>query len=90
MPEVRSEGVRDGFYTSDEWRLVRYSVLKNSNGACQCCGARGSGEIRLHVDHIKPRSQFPELALDPANLQVLCPDCNIGKRASDQTDWRRA
>src|SRR5262249_39926358 len=41
-------------------------------------------------DHIKPRSKFPELELELGNLQVLCADCNLGKRAWDQTDWRPA
>ena len=47
----------------------------------------GSTE-RIHVDHIKPRSKYPELELDINNLQVLCEDCNIGKSNIDETDWR--
>lgn len=30
----------------------------------------------MTVDHIKRRSMFPELALDPANLQTLCGTCH--------------
>jgi 5-methylcytosine-specific restriction endonuclease McrA len=40
------------------------------------------------VDHIKPRSRFPELALDPENVQVLCDSCNRGKSCDDYTDFR--
>lgn len=29
-----------------------------------------------HVDHIKPRIQFPELAMAASNLQVLCEHCH--------------
>jgi 5-methylcytosine-specific restriction endonuclease McrA len=76
------------FYDSDEWRNIRYQALKIHGGACQCCGNRASADKPLHVDHIKPRSKFPELELDLNNLQVLCKDCNLGKRAWDQTDWR--
>lgn len=79
-----------GFYLSDEWRDVRYRALLKHGGACQCCGATPSPGRPLHVDHIKPRSKFPELGLDISNLQILCVDCNLGKRAWDQTDWRRA
>ncbi len=75
------------FYDSDRWRLVRYKALKNANGKCQCCGRSGK-ETVLHVDHIKPRSYFPELAFDLNNLQVLCKDCNLGKSNTDVTDWR--
>lgn len=79
---------RDDFYMTDAWRAARYEALKVHGGACQCCGARPSPGHPLHVDHIKPRSRFPELALVAANLQVLCEDCNLGKGARDQTDWR--
>ena len=80
----------DNFYLSDEWRSVRYEALRRHGGMCQCCGKRPTLRLSLHVDHIKPRSRFPHLALDVNNLQVLCVDCNLGKGARDQTDWRRA
>lgn len=76
------------FYLTDAWRAARYEALRLHGGACQCCGARPTPGHPLHVDHIKPRSRFPDLALVVANLQVLCEDCNLGKGARDQTDWR--
>lgn len=78
----------DGFYETDEWRSVRYRALKLHGGRCQCCGAGAAQGKILHVDHIKPRSKFPELALTLENLQVLCEDCNLGKSNKDDTDWR--
>ena len=65
----------------------RYEALKNAGGQCALCG-RKPPEVRLQVDHIKPRSKYPSLADMPTNLQVLCWDCNIGKSNRDQTDWR--
>jgi hypothetical protein len=53
-----------------------------------CCGARPTEANPLHVDHIKPRSKFPHLALSLSNLQVLCRQCNLGKSNTDDTDWR--
>jgi 5-methylcytosine-specific restriction endonuclease McrA len=85
-PKCTSYTPEPDFYKSDAWRTVRYKALKKANGKCQCCGEGGK---RLHVDHIKPRSKFPHLELDENNLQVLCEDCNLGKGAWDQTDWRR-
>lgn len=84
------KGKVGSFYRSDAWRLVRYQVLIAHGGACGCCGARASLGKPLHVDHIKPRSRYPELELEASNLQVLCDDCNLGKGATDQTDWRPA
>lgn len=78
----------DAFFSSREWKEVRYFALQRAGGACQCCGAKASDGIQLHADHIKPRYKFPHLALDPDNIQCLCGDCNIGKGAWDSTDWR--
>jgi hypothetical protein len=76
------------FYDTDEWRRVRYEALRLHGGKCCLCGATANGGATLHVDHIKPRSLFPELELDVNNLQVLCRDCNLGKSNLDDTDWR--
>jgi hypothetical protein len=78
----------DLFYSSREWLELRYRVLKKSAGCCLCCGNRGNPDNPLQVDHIKPRSKFPHLALSESNLQVLCRDCNLGKGAWDLSDWR--
>lgn len=77
------------FYSTEQWRQLRYQAIKLHGGACQCCG-RKPPEVVLHVDHIKPRSLFPSLELDINNVQVLCEDCNLGKGAWDQSDWRAA
>lgn len=83
-PEVR---IDEDFYASQAWRKVRYAALRRCHGACELCGAPPA-EHALHVDHIKPRSKYPEFALDPDNLQVLCRDCNLGKSNTDTIDWR--
>jgi HNH endonuclease len=80
----------DAFLQSYEWRTMRMRILKRDGAVCACCGAsRATGAV-LHVDHIKSRRIFPQLALDPANLQVLCHECNHGKGNWDMTDWRTA
>ena len=76
------------FFESREWRVLRYQVLVRAGGRCECCGQRSSPDVRLNVDHIKPRSRFPHLALKLDNLQCLCEACNVGKGAWDATDWR--
>lgn len=78
----------DGFYKTRAWREMRMVALKAAGGRCACCGASAKDGARLHVDHIKPRYKRPDLSLDPSNLQVLCEDCNLGKGAWDDTDWR--
>lgn len=76
------------FYKSKAWIHLRHMALKNSEGVCNLCGASGVKDNPLHVDHIKPRSRYPLLALDLDNLQVLCSDCNMGKSNIFEDDWR--
>ena len=78
----------DAFFYSQEWKTLRYRALLNYGRRCSCCGATPEQGKRMHVDHIKPRSKYPELALEITNLQILCEDCNIGKGAWDQTNFR--
>lgn len=76
------------FYKSADWRRVRYDVLRNNDGRCELCGVSKHDGARLNVDHIKPLRLHWQLRLNPANLQVLCGQCNHGKGNRDDTDWR--
>ena len=78
----------DDFLSSYAWRRARMEVLKRDGRRCLCCGTSPEHGAVMHVDHIKPRRLFPQLALDLNNLQVLCAECNHGKGNWDQTDWR--
>ena len=76
---------QDDFFSSREWLRLRYQTLLRYGRRCMCCGTTAG---IIQVDHIKPRSKRPDLALDPENLQVLCKDCNQGKSNIDSTDFR--
>ncbi|MDE2096550.1 MAG: HNH endonuclease [Patescibacteria group bacterium] len=75
---------RLAFYASDAWLRLRYAAIAKYGRKCMACGSTD----KIHVDHIKPRSRFPELELELSNLQILCHDCNMGKSNVDYTDWR--
>ncbi len=78
-----------GFYMSKEWRALRIRVMERYGCKCMMCGRSPKDHgIVIHVDHIKPKSKYPHLALDFNNLQLLCEDCNIGKSNLYDTDWR--
>jgi 5-methylcytosine-specific restriction endonuclease McrA len=80
------KGMGSDFYSTKEWRSLRWSVISKSNGCCSVCGKNNKQHgVILHVDHIKPRSKYPHLELDKNNLQVLCEACNLGKGARAQT-----
>ena len=84
----RAHGKEFDFYQTWAWKSVRYQALKKYGAKCMLCGATPADGAKICVDHIKPRSQYPELALDINNLQILCDECNVGKGAWDKTDWR--
>lgn len=58
---------------SVEYRLWREAVYRRDDYTCQICGERGG---RLHPDHIKRFSMFPELRFDVSNGRTLCEDCH--------------
>lgn len=75
----------DNFYSTREWKELRYKVISYYGPTCMLCRCdKGS----MHVDHIKPRSKHPHLELVFNNLQVLCRACNEGKSNKDDTDFR--
>lgn len=57
---------------------IRYQVLSRDKSTCQMCGRSVSDGVKLEIDHIIPVSRGGKTSLD--NLQVLCYDCNRGKR----------
>lgn len=68
-----------------KWIRIRYQALKKYGKKCAACN-NITGPF--HVDHIKPKSKYPELMYEISNLQVLCKECNLGKGNIDETDWR--
>lgn len=57
---------------SGSWPRVRAEHLLRVP-ACEACGS----VKRVHVHHVKPFHQFPELELDSDNLMTLCPWCHL-------------
>lgn len=71
----------DEFYNSTDWISIRDRVLRERPNFCVNC----QSTVDLCVDHINPRSKFPEQALDFKNTQILCRSCNSSK--SNNLDW---
>lgn len=63
------------FYQSAAWRKLRAEKLA-IDPLCEHCRRRGRFVQAKHVHHVKPRAEFPELALDLANLESACPPCH--------------
>lgn len=77
-----------GFLESAAWRELRRKAVKQYGRRCMKCGTTPRNPTLTHVDHIKPRKLFPELALVFDNLQILCARCNKAKANKHCTDYR--
>ncbi len=87
--KAKKKAKKTTFYNSPEWKRLKYRVLCRYEATCMCCGASRITGAEIHVDHVLPRSKFPDLALDIDNMQVLCRDCNLAKSNIDVSDWRK-
>lgn len=67
------------FNSSPEWNMRRSQVIERDGRVCAECGQRIRKSSDITVDHIKPRSKYPELSLEMENLRVLCRSCNSKK-----------
>jgi len=85
--QLRLKKKSDPFFSTREWKDLRFKVLRRFGFRCLACGARPP-DVVLHVDHIKPRLKYPDLELNEDNLQVLCADCNEGKSYVYEDDLR--
>jgi 5-methylcytosine-specific restriction endonuclease McrA len=75
VKKARRSDARRQFLKSPEWRALRATVLAEMGSVCVKCGSTE----QVQVDHIFPRSKFPELALERTNLRPLCWPCNKSK-----------
>jgi len=59
-------------YDTGAWKAARRAALKRAGYRCCVCGASVAHRGASRVDHIQPVRTRPDLALNPANLRVLC------------------
>ena len=60
------------FYNTTRWRNLRRKHLRSSP-LCAHCLTEDRTTLANQVDHVVPRKERPDLAMDPTNLQSLCP-----------------
>lgn len=75
-PAKQRAAARIAFLKSPEWKAARERVFAERGRVCYICEAEAT-----QVDHVKPRSKYPELALSHDNLRPICWPCNKRKAA---------
>lgn len=85
-PKVNQKPPAVLFCESDAWLELRDLAIEKYGSVCMCCGSVS----RIQVDHVKPKSRYPDLALDINNLQILCWPCNRTKANRHETDYRES
>jgi 5-methylcytosine-specific restriction endonuclease McrA len=91
---ARAERLREqkakNWYSSFEWRKVRYTFLRSQPKPLRCgaCGRGVADGAVLCVDHVKSVKLYPQLKTSLLNLQILCRDCNTAKGSEWTDDWR--
>lgn len=73
----------DDLLNDPEWQTLRKEIFRTYPNQCFKCDS----VEKLQVDHVKPRSKYPELTYDFSNLQILCERCNRSKSSSDDPAW---
>lgn len=70
-------GEKNAFWKGGGWNYWNRQTKIRDNYTCQKCDF--SDKEIMQVDHIKPKSIFPELKYLMDNLITLCPNCHARK-----------
>jgi 5-methylcytosine-specific restriction enzyme A len=70
--------IRDPFLDSQAWRHLSTAVAR-MHPHCAECERHGRITIGTQRDHVIPRKERPDLALDAANIENLCDRCHARK-----------
>lgn len=72
----RKQSMIDG--SGGAYLKLRFEVFRRDDFTCQYCGRTIKDKIKLHIDHIVPKSKGGNLSM--GNLITACFDCNEGKK----------
>jgi len=68
------------FYQSKEWKAARARAMalnkRINGGQLICCACNVAIRERANVDHVKRLRDYPHLAYDVSNLEVLHQSCH--------------
>lgn len=87
----KKNGFAHAFYVSRAWYRCRKAYAESVGGLCERCYAKGKIVPGTEVHHKIRLSQKnlsnPDIALNWANLELLCDDCHKEEHKSTRR-WR--
>ena len=78
----RQTGENHEQFTGTNLNYYNRLVKIRDDYTCQICGLRDT-EI-IQVDHILPKSKYPELRLSMDNMRCICPNCHARKSIKEK------
>lgn len=81
---------RKKFHSSSEWVALREDFKRKKlkkDGFYSCFYCKKTLREDVTVDHIKPRSKYPELQFEVDNLVISCRSCNSSKGTKELEDF---
>lgn len=82
-------GNRKALSTASRWGHpdIRHDLKRDTTGKCAYCEGFVTDVSYAHVEHIKPKSKYPEFAHAWTNLGYSCPVCNTEKGDYDDLSF---
>jgi 5-methylcytosine-specific restriction endonuclease McrA len=74
--EIVPKGTLNGFRRAE----VKSSIIQDTSGKCAYCESQIGHVYWGDVEHILPKSRFPELRYEYSNLTLACAICNNNKQ----------
>ncbi|ELA9373249.1 hypothetical protein QUO16_004573 [Vibrio parahaemolyticus] len=68
------------------FKKYKDELFQEFEGKCCYCGVKAFSPQMVDIEHFKPKSLYPELANDKANLLIACRECNMFKAAKFPLD----
>jgi uncharacterized protein (TIGR02646 family) len=75
----RGETISDSLKTRYNNPETKRALKQETNSKCMYCESKVSHVAHEHIEHIKPKSTYPQFTFDWNNLGLACPICNMNK-----------
>ena len=75
----RGEKVPDNIKNKYNQEDVKEQLKKETHGKCMYCESFIGAVAYEHIEHFKPKKEYPLLTFEWSNLGLACPKCNTNK-----------